>query len=81
MRPRVVAIKDGGTLQSCLTVISGKVVRKPAEMARVHVSRVGLKSDAYMNLILLFNVGRSITAFIDVTGYCGGVLLFMVHNP
>ena len=75
------AIKDGGALRSFLTVISGKVVRKPAEMARAHVSRAGLKSNACINFIRLFNVGRSMTMFIDFTGLYVDVLLFIVHNP
>ena len=81
MRPRVVAIKDGGTLRSCLTVIWGKVVKKPAEMARAHVSRAGLKSEACMNLIRSFNVGLSMTAFMDATGGRVDVALSIVHKP
>ena len=81
MRLQVVAIKDGGTLRSCLTVISGKVVRKPAEMVRAHVSRAGLKSDACMNLIQSFKVGLSMTAFMDATGGRVDVALSIVHKP
>ena len=74
-------IKDGGTLRSCLTVIRGNVVKKPAEMARAHVLRAGLKRDVCMNFILSFSVGWSMTAFIDWMEFFVLVSLFMVHKP
>ncbi len=50
-------------------------------MARAQVSRAGLKSGACMNLIRSFNVGLSMTAFMDATGGRVDVALSIVHKP
>ena len=78
MRPRFVVIKDRGTLRNCLTVTGRNVVKKPAEMACSHVSRVGLKMEACMNLILSARVGRAITAFMEWMVLC---VLFPCFYP